>query len=888
MVAMSIWTLSYTLDVTAVTLEGKIFWAKMKYLGSVPGPMLWFVLSLQLTKKDHWLKNPLLQGLLWAYTIGTIGVVFTNHYHGWFWTDFRLTPELLEVQGDHGFFFWIYAIGIYLTTFISIILYLNYYRTTPAIFQQQALLMALGGIIPPASHFLGVQLFPKIDTTILALMVSGILFGLAIFRFGALNFVHIAHNLIIQNINAGIIVLDDLERVVELNPYAHKIIGQTQEAVIGKPLKDVLTGWSDLEILAGQEKEIDIYHNGSQTHYYVQISPINEKNALVGYAMTLFDITPRKRAEESLRLAKEAADQANQAKSVFLANMSHELRTPLNGILGYAQILNRDPSLTTSQKDGLGIIYNSGQHLLTLINDVLDLAKVEANRLELTPAPLNLPAFLNDVVVLIDMAAHRKSLKFIYQADPDLPALINADEKRLRQVLLNLLGNAVKFTETGRVVFQVSTIKENNSTPKIQNLRFKIIDTGPGIPADQQEKIFQPFEQAGDSQQRGQGTGLGLVISQRLVQLMGGQIQVESPAPQSEIPSSILSKKEEVVVSSPVEVQGRTEKILNLQKAPPSPLQGGEESPNSPLWGVRGVTRDTRTSFLSAPEPARGRSQNFPLSGGDREGEHLGQPKLSTPEPTDTEGVRGGYGPGSLFWFEARFPLAETTEPVAATPQRIMGYKGTRQRVLVVDDKSDNRLVLLHLLEPLGFEVILAENGQEALDKAAQIPPDLIFMDLVMPVMTGFEAITALRQRLALADVPIIAVSASVFYMDQAQSQRIGCDDFLAKPIEADKLYQLLQCYLNLEWVYEAQQGQATIQPALTDLDPLDILVPPQAELELLYELACIGNMRGVQEQARYLADSYRPFAQRLITLAEALEDEKIITFIEQHLNTVS
>jgi len=243
---------------------------------------------------------------------------------------------------------------------------------------------------------------------------------------------------------------------------------------------------------------------------------------------------------------------------------------------------------------------------------------------------------------------------------------------------------------------------------------------------------------------------------------------------------------------------------------------------------------------------------------------------------------------GSLFWFEARFPLVEAIEPVETPTQRITGYQGTRRRVLVVDDKRDNRLVLLHLLEPLGFEVVLAENGQEALDQAGQTRPDLILMDLVMPVMMGFEAIAALRQTPDLADVPIIAVSASAFYMDQAQSRRIGCDDFLAKPVEADKLYQHLQRYLNLEWVYEVPQPQAALQPVLADLDPSAVVAPSQAELEQLYELARMGSMRGVQEQAGYLAglaESYRPFAQRLITLAEALEDEKIIAFIEQHLD---
>lgn len=208
----------------------------------------------------------------------------------------------------------------------------------------------------------------------------------------------------------------------------------------------------------------------------------------------------------------------------------------------------------------------------------------------------------------------------------------------------------------------------------------------------------------------------------------------------------------------------------------------------------------------------------------------------------------------------------------------------------MVDDKVDNRLVLLNLLEPMGFEVTLAENGQEGLDSANQTRPDLILMDLVMPVMMGFEAIAILRKTPALADIPIIAVSASALYMDQAQSRRIGCDDFLAKPVEADKLYNLLQHHLNLNWVYENKQLQDTFQPSLSNLDASEIVPPPQTELEVLYELARMGSMDGVQERAHYLenlAELYRPFAQTLYILAEELEDKKIIALLEEHLDKV-
>ncbi|MGF1603566.1 MAG: GAF domain-containing protein [Thermosynechococcaceae cyanobacterium] len=483
---------------------------------------------------------------------------------------------------------------------------------------------------------------------------------------------------------------------------------------------------------------------------------------------------------EALVQAKQEADLANRSKSLFLANMSHELRTPLNGILGYGQILQRSTLQSPQEQKGIRTILECGEHLLGLIDDLLDLSKIEVERMDLQTTDIHLTEFITALVKIYQSKAKEKGLRFFHNISSALPTAIHTDEKRLRKVLVNLLDNAIQYTNKG----SVTLIVDGGSAPqpqigtegvRLQQIRFKVVDTGVGIATEDLGKIFLPFEQAGELSLRRKGTGLGLAASKKVTELLGGDIQVQS----------------------------------RLNKG------------------------SSFTVILDMPVATRQNAIHF------------------------------------------------------AHSSAILGYKGEAKTLLIVDDQRTNREMLSDVLGNLKFKVLTACNGEEGLEMAIRCCPDLVLVDLVMPVMDGLEMMRSLRAIPELKDVPVVASSASVSATDQQRSQEAGCSAFLAKPVQIDHLLQVLQKQLQLDWL---QCEPAAERPQPIDVDLKTLVLPPRETLRTFYNLAQKGSLYEILDHLEPLEqkdEALEPFCHYLCRLIDELQVNQVKAFLKEALQSL-
>jgi signal transduction histidine kinase len=716
MAAAAFWALGYGLELGSSTLPWILFWAKVEYIGIVSAPAAWLFFSLRYTQRDRWINRYMLPPLV-CFPLATLLLVWTNEHHYLIWstTGVGLQNGWPALDVTYGAWFWVHTVFSYLCLLLGAVVLVSALVRSPLLYRGQAGALLVSVAAPwlaNALYVFDLSPWPGLDLTPFGFALTGLAIAWDLLRYRFLDLVPVARDTLIERMSDGVVVLDDQDRVVDLNSAARQVLCSPHQTIIGQAAVDIFGHWPNLVARYGNVREVAesvTVRNGEEQYVLdLRVSPLYDRRgrltgrlivwrnitaysrastalrnanhalqarvdelatlnritqtvvgqsdlsailAMVAEQMTsllsaagtaivlldeagtaltfaadhdrdsaarnfvgitfplhavpftaqvlvdqqsvvvmqpeinellaLFDAAPRTAryhclllvpllmagvaqgviivtsdqpertfvaaevrlaetvagqlagAIEHARLfdiaerARAAAEAASGAKSRFLAAMSHELRTPLNGILGYAQLLQRDEQLLPHHYEALRVIEQSGGHLLTLITHLLDLAKIEAGRAELYEEPVHLPTFLQGVAAMAELLAHSKALGFHFVLSSDAPNTVLADPQRLRQVLLNLLGNAVKFTDAGRVTLAVALAPAGLYADG-PRLRFQIEDTGVGIADDDLVAIFQPFQQVGDKTRRTKGTGLGLAICVELLCLMGSELQLRS------------------------------------------------------------------------------------------------------------------------------------------------------------------------------------------------------------------------------------------------------------------------------------------------------------------------------------------------------------------------
>jgi len=481
----------------------------------------------------------------------------------------------------------------------------------------------------------------------------------------------------------------------------------------------------------------------------------NNQNALLQREITL-----HKKTDEKLQKAKVEAEQANEAKSRYITGISHELRTPLNSILGYAQLLNHDNEIDGANRHATEVILRSGDHLLSLIDGTLDIARIESGKLQLEMKSLRLPEYIQQMIGMFEIQANNKALTFNYTSNTTLPSVVRADHKRLSQILINVLGNAVKYTQSGGVELKIDYAREF--------LSIEVIDSGPGIAANELESIFEPYERGSTAQGIG-GTGLGLTISKLLVKLMGGDMSLSS-------------------------------------------------------------------------EPGKGTTVSMKL-------------------------------------FLPTLRIDESTSPVSLNMP--ISYIGPRYKILVVDNESIDRELLINILEPLGFEVAEAASGVECIETYQRYKPDIILMDLAMPEMDGWQA-THIIRNVHHSDVPVCIVSANAFDRNLENTSGITAQDFMVKPVNLIDLINWIADHLKLEWVYEPLKQQVPLETGTTDYR-----LPPMERLESVLNMIELGYMAGVRNHLNEMEsqdEADMEFINKMKKFVESFDLDAMKRFVETQI----
>jgi two-component system, sensor histidine kinase and response regulator len=643
-------------------------------------------------------------------------------------------------------------------------------------------------------------------------------------------------NSLIENTPVGIVVIDANDAVQMCNPAFESLFRYRERDILGESLAELLTtpeiraevGSNQKRLIRGQAMHLVARRkraDGSLVDVEAYSVPLRRDGIYSGALLLYQDITERKHSEAALLRAKEAAESANRAKSEFLANMSHEIRTPMNGIMGMTELV-LDTELDAEQREYLNLAKTSADSLLGLINDILDYSKIEAGKLDIESIEFNLGDCLGDTMKTLSLRAHQKGLELAFEIEPDVPDALLGDPGRLRQIIVNLVGNAIKFTEHGEVVLGV------RMETRVQDdalLHFTVRDTGIGIPLDKQAAIFEAFKQADGSMTRKYGgTGLGLTISSRLVELMNGRLWVESEPGKGSC--FHFSLRYELQKSPSRTVVPRDPETLRNMRV----LVVDDNATNRQIlvkilenWRMKPTTSESGAKAMVTLNEAKGLGRNFPLILLDAQmpemdgfalAEYIKRHpdfRAATVMMLSSAGQRGDAARcrelGVSAYLTKPVRQGELMDAILAalgtrakaeaqsSPELVTRHslRESRHRlsILLAEDNAVNQLVAVRLLEKCGHTVTVAANGKKTLEVLEHASFDLILMDIQMPEMNGWEATQAIREkeRSSGRHIPIVAMTAHAMKGDEEKCLAVGMDDYLTKPIRTAELMRVLE-----------------------------------------------------------------------------------------------
>ena len=677
-------------------------------------------------------------------------------------------------------------------------------------------------------------------------------------------------NMIVDSALDAIISVDEAGIIIDWNPQAEHLFGWKKDEIVGQPVADTIVPPTFREAhtlgftrylatrqntILNQRIEVSALNRKGETFpAEISISPFTVDGGII-FSTFIRDIAEQKKAEQTLREAKEAAEHAAKAKSEFLATMSHEIRTPMNGIIGMTGLL-LDTSLSSQQHQFAETVRSSGEALLAIINDILDFSKIEAGKLDFETIDFDLRVAMEDTLDLFAEKAGSVQLELVGYMDPQVPTHLKGDPGRFRQVLLNLVGNAIKFTKKGDVSVRITLLEESTEAATIH---VAVTDTGIGLDLSAQAHLFQPFQQADTSTTRQfGGTGLGLAICKKLVEQMGGDIGVDSQVGQGStfwFTARYLKQFEPPKALPTMNLDG-----LRLCCIDDHPINRMLIEQYAKTWGLKTTFASKPMEGLEVIKHAKASGKPFHMAIVDMvmpdiDGIHLARMLKADPNIADIRLIllsslsqRGDAKEAKAAGFSGYLTKPIRQNVLKQTLEMVMGFEDShlnqadspvitrfstleskkiaRHRILVVDDHHVNQQLAVMMIEQLGHRVDLAANGQEAIDALQKIPYDLVFMDCQMPVMDGYQATKKIREaesenrqglgirskeeEIAFSDspdsspvtphcshVPIVAMTANVMPQDREKCLQAGMDDYLSKPIRPEGLIRIFAKWLT-------------------------------------------------------------------------------------------